>query len=96
MSEGRASRPTPDSDFAAEATLPRRDPLVVFVTEYARFSVEEHERLMLRIYGPDRLPGTESRRMSQEGLSCSREHCERVPYRGGLCRKHARKAAEAE
>lgn len=103
MSGDRAPHPTPDSDFDAEPILPDCNAVVAFAaTSFGMMATpEEHEKVMLRIYGPDRLPGTETRRMSQEGLRCSAKGCERVPYRAGLCRDHvaearAEKAAEAE
>lgn len=81
--------PTP-GDFNATPTMPQPDPLAAFLCTYSRFSIEDHERLMVAIYGEDRLPGTESRRISQEGHSCSREACSRIPYKRGLCRPHFR------
>lgn len=70
--EDRAKDPAPAGDFYRNANDATSDPLVEFLTSYSGFSVEEHEKVLLRIYGPDRLPGTESRRRSNMGESTSK------------------------
>lgn len=61
------------------------DPLVSFLTSYARFSVEEHEKVLRSIYGDDRMPGTESRRRSQMGLRKTKR--DRTPQPHGACQE---------
>lgn len=70
--EDRAKDPAPAGDFHRKANDATPDPLVEFLTSYSGFSVEDHEELLLRIYGPDRLPGTESRRRSNMGQTASK------------------------
>jgi hypothetical protein len=70
--EDRATDPAPAGDFHRTTNDATSDPLVEFLTNHSGFSVEEHEKVLLRIYGPDRLPGTESRRRSNMGETASK------------------------
>ncbi len=89
--EDRATDPAPAGDFYRTPNDATSDPLVEFLTNYSGFSVEEHEQVLLRIYGPDRLPGTESRRRSNMGETASKHEracaqCgEPLPWRFRFC-----------
>lgn len=69
--DDRATDPATAGDFYRDRKPATSDPLVEFLTTYSRMivSAEEIERQLLAAYGPDRLPGTESRRRSNMGLS---------------------------
>jgi hypothetical protein len=60
---------TPGDFYREDKPATNEDVVVRAATDYSRMavSVEEHEQMMLRIYGPDRLPGTAARARSQEG-----------------------------
>lgn len=84
--EDRAKDPAPAGDFNRKHNDATSADLVAFLTTYSRMTVtpEEHEKVLLRIYGPDRLPGTDSRRRSQMGLP-PRGKSPREPKPHGAC-----------
>lgn len=61
---------TPSQATSPLAQPATSDPLVEYLTTYSRMivSAEEIERQLLAAYGPNRMPGTESRRRSHMGL----------------------------
>lgn len=71
--DDRAKDPATAGNFYRNTNDATSDPLVSFLTTYSRMIVtaEEVERQLLAAYGPDRLPGTESRRRGNLGLSPS-------------------------
>ena len=97
MNGDRAINPIPACDFNRTAELSCSDALVVAATEYGMLATPEQiDRMMLAAYGPDRIPGTESRRRSQEGRpqegrptrTCSIPGCGKKHMSRGWCGMH--------
>ena len=67
------------------------DSLVVAATTYGMMaSPEQTEAMLRRVYGPGRMPGTESRRRSQmsETPECAMPECQDKPRSCGWCFRH--------
>lgn len=60
------------SDSTRQPQQIARDDLVTLLTTYSRMTAtpEETDAMLLRVYGPDRIPATASRARSQEGRDC--------------------------
>lgn len=91
MSGAQPISPIPARDFTAAPIVARPDPLALAATEYGMLATaEETDRMLRRVYGPDRIPGTESRRHSQMGetKTCGMTGCDLPARSCGWCYDH--------
>lgn len=83
--------PIPARDFNRTPEGSGLDPLLVAATTYGRLATQEQiDRVMLAAYGPDRLPGTESRHRLQmgEAKTCGMTGCDQPARSCGWCYTH--------
>lgn len=80
------------SDFNRSTHANPLDRIVQAATTYSRMATpEESDAMLRRVYGDDRMPGSEARRRSQTGRAwraCTVTGCGRKHYALGLCRSH--------
>lgn len=92
MSGDQPISPIPARDFTRMDQASSYRAVVGLSTSYSGMlvSAEETGRMLRRVYGPDRIPGTESRRRSQmgEAKTCGMTGCTQPARSCGWCFDH--------